>query len=115
MKEPICDFCSARDAPWVMQAETYVTFSSATLVAQSVGDWAACETCKRLIDANDREGLAKRASESFLYEYPELLMEDKFMLTEMNLEFQKIMDAFFTHRKKPLSSSKYLANVAALV
>lgn len=100
-KEPICDFCSARDAPWVYEAESYISFVSKALVGESVGAWAACESCKRLIDANDRKGLAKRAAESFRYEYPEMLLEDKFAQTEIDLHFQQIMDDFFTHRREP--------------
>ena len=55
---PFCDFCSAdRSAAWVWPARDIDNGPE----AHSLGGWAACEECHRLLEARDRQGLLNRA------------------------------------------------------
>lgn len=54
----VCDFCSAPDPSWEYPAAT----SEMPLgVGTSLGAWCACDNCRELIEADDREGLISRA------------------------------------------------------
>lgn len=57
----ICDFCSS-DVPAITK------FEARDFVMQtgrlSVGAWAACPSCSRLVESRDMEGLAKRMVET---------------------------------------------------
>lgn len=59
MTQPlVCDFCNAPDPPWEYPAAT----SEMPLgVGTSLGAWCACDNCRQLIEAEDREGLVSRA------------------------------------------------------
>jgi len=54
-----CDFCS-EPACWSYPARDIVVFELPVRQA-SKGAWAACDECSQLIDAEDREGLARRS------------------------------------------------------
>lgn len=104
--EPICDFCSAPKAPWCYEAEDVVLLETGSIRGNSVGNWAACDTCKALIDKGDKTSLHLQMYESLLYKEPILtLMGDK-DLAEIKACLARIVEIFFAHR---LSSS----NVAA--
>lgn len=53
-----CDFCLAADPPWEFPAGE-INIPEAEW--RSIGPWTACDSCRELIDANDRDGLAARA------------------------------------------------------
>lgn len=60
-----CDFCLIDIAePWVVPARTF----SVTPTNRSEGDWAACETCARLILKNDWNSLARRCVNAVMRE-----------------------------------------------
>jgi len=60
MSEIICDFCSASDPGWGYPAKDFQAYECGGMVGESVGGWAACNTCHALIEAGDREGLMQR-------------------------------------------------------
>jgi hypothetical protein len=57
----LCDFCSSPDPTWEYPARSFVAYTAGPVTGESVGSWAACEACHRLIEANDRVGLVARA------------------------------------------------------
>lgn len=61
---PICDFCSEQPVKWRYPARDVRPIEAVSipglLVQTSVGDWAACDKCHALIEADDRDGLAWR-------------------------------------------------------
>ena len=56
----VCDFCNAPNPVWRFQARPFVVDYGAMAGASDTG-WAACDTCRDLILANDRNGLVDRA------------------------------------------------------
>lgn len=53
----LCDFCSSPAPAWRYPAVSFTDrFGSL-----SIEDWLACEECHRLIQANDRDALARRS------------------------------------------------------
>lgn len=81
-----CDFCSHNEVSWCFPCKSFdLEFSSST------GDWAACQRCYQLIQANAREKLAERtmftigccSTESAVITY---------------LCVRSLHDAFFSHR-----------------
>lgn len=60
-KDQVCDFCSSRYPRWCYPAATFDAQADGNLLGVSNGDWLACEECRRLIEADDRVGLAERA------------------------------------------------------
>lgn len=69
----LCDFCSS---PVVAYSYPCRDFTIPGTPAASVGAWAACEACARLIDADQRDALALRAcrlaNRSLLFGYAPL-------------------------------------------
>jgi hypothetical protein len=64
-------------------------------IAQSQGDWAACDACRALIDAGDREGLALRSLDAFILAYPSTIFNDT---QDMLAPFTEVHDLFFKQR-----------------
>ena len=62
MSKAICDFCSYPSVVWCYPARSFVAYVVANIGGESVGDWAACEQCHRLIEVGDRAGLTERSS-----------------------------------------------------
>jgi hypothetical protein len=70
--EARCDFCSSKDPRWEHRCEDNSTVmlalgggrTTAVIGQGSHGSWAACDVCHRLIEANKRDRLAKRAARS---------------------------------------------------
>ena len=56
----ICDFCNAPNPVWRFRARPFVV-DYGPMVGASDADWAACDTCRGLILADDRSGLVDRA------------------------------------------------------
>lgn len=54
-----CDFCT-EPAVWSYPARD-VTVMHLPVEQRSLGGWAACDECSRLIEADDRERLARRS------------------------------------------------------
>ena len=56
----ICDFCNAPNPVWRFSARPFVV-DYGTMASASDADWAACDACRALILADDRNGLVDRA------------------------------------------------------
>ncbi len=61
---------------------------------ESVGDWAACERCHSLIEAENFETLARRAAEKLVGKHPEMKPVEDDVLAAMATLHQ----SFFAHR-----------------
>jgi hypothetical protein len=69
-----CDMCSAPRPAWRYPARTFTThLFTPTFDQQSVGDWAACPDCARLIEAGDIAGLTTRSLDALIMDNPELI------------------------------------------
>jgi hypothetical protein len=56
----ICDFCNAPNPVWRFSARPFVV-DYGTMSSASDADWAACDACRNMILADDRNGLVDRA------------------------------------------------------
>jgi len=56
----ICDFCNAPNPVWRFSARPFVV-DYGTMASASDADWAACDACRNMILADDRNGLVDRA------------------------------------------------------
>ena len=66
-----CDFCSASGPAWRYPARSFISYCVPNIAGESVGDWAACEACHALIEANDKRGLAQRSLDELILIHPE--------------------------------------------
>ena len=62
----MCDFCLAENARWALPVEDY----TAAPTGQNVGDWAACDVCASLLQADDWDTLTNRAVEAMQRRHP---------------------------------------------
>ena len=89
-----CDFCSMPGPEWRYPARSFIAYCVPNVAGESVGDWAACDLCHLLIEADDRKGLAQRSLDELILKHPEagaaaaVLYKD---LTELHQQF-------FAHR-----------------
>jgi hypothetical protein len=90
----VCDFCSSAGPAWRYPARTFIAYRVSTLAGESVGDWAACETCRRLIEADDRRGLAERSVEQLISDHPEL----RELRADLCAELMRLHGKFFENR-----------------
>jgi hypothetical protein len=72
MSKAICDFCSHPSVVWRYPALTFAAYVVANIGGESVGDWAACEQCHRLIEVGDRAGLTERSLVTLIAGHPEM-------------------------------------------
>uniref|UniRef100_A0A6M3IJQ6 Uncharacterized protein n=1 Tax=viral metagenome TaxID=1070528 RepID=A0A6M3IJQ6_9ZZZZ len=95
---PICDFCSDPAVAWDYPANdstpAAILLNGNVTLMSSIGNWAACEKCSALIEADDRSGLLNRTLASL----PE---EDKGVIPADALErlINTIHMGFWTNRK----------------
>jgi hypothetical protein len=68
-----CDFCSVPGPVWRYPARSFVAYRAANVAGESVGDWAACDLCHALIEANDRSGLARRSLDELILKHPQAI------------------------------------------
>lgn len=66
-----CDFCSVPGPEWRYPARSFVAYCAPNVAGESVGDWAACDQCRALIEADDRRGLAQRSLDELILKHPE--------------------------------------------
>lgn len=52
-----CDFCSSQEPAWRYPAATFLD----AVGSVSQEDWLACDECQELIEAEQRDALARRA------------------------------------------------------
>lgn len=71
--EPRCDFCSMTPVYAAYDAPDFKCnpFSTDQLTQMSVGQWAACDICAKLVDKRDWEMLSRRAATMFVMFHPE--------------------------------------------
>lgn len=95
----ICDFCSAPRPKWRYRCRTFVAFETRDYtIDQSVGDWAACDQCKDMIDRGDFEKLGDHSFEALLYMHPELMFAPDKVRTEMKARLKNLHMQFLLHR-----------------
>jgi hypothetical protein len=70
----ICDFCSAPHPRWSYPCRPSVT-EVAGIAVHDMEPWAACDACHQLIQAGNRDGLARRSVETLIASNPEFAPE----------------------------------------
>lgn len=97
MNDLRCDFCSASWPMWRYPARSFIAYVAANLAGESVGDWAACDTCHLLIEADDRPGLARRSLDELILKHPEARAASDILLHDL----ADLHRRFFEHRIGP--------------
>jgi len=92
---PICDFCSSPDIHWRYEANNFL---EVTTMWGSAGDWAACNECHALIEADDRTGLTNRSVDTYFTNYPGMLPDTKETRAHLFREISMLHAAFFKAR-----------------
>lgn len=92
-----CDFCSAPNPKWRYPARSFIGYVACGIAGESVGDWAACGECHRLIEAGDRTLLTARSVEAFVTSQPELGE----ISAELTFELGSLHSLFFDNRIGP--------------
>lgn len=90
----VCDFCSSAGPVWRYPARTFIAYCAPNVAGESVGDWAACETCSGLIEADDKLGLAERSVEQLISDHPEF----REVRTDLCEELMRLHVKFFENR-----------------
>ena len=96
----ICDFCSKERVRWDYPADDFeieIEGYGPTGHASREG-WAACDVCHALIEAGDRDGLARRAATSFEAQFGVFPGDTR---ARVHREMRKLHDQFFAHRTGP--------------
>jgi hypothetical protein len=71
MAEPICDFCSSPEVAWSYECPTFTPIAMpGVFVGESIGDWAACESCAAKIEDGEWEQLAVTSANTFKQAHP---------------------------------------------
>ena len=96
----LCDFCAAPEAIWRHPARSFIGYVAGGVVGESVGDWAACQECHRLIVSGDRVRLTERSVVTFIAMHPELGAVKTELATEMGI----LHAHFFENRIGPASA-----------
>ncbi len=103
----ICDFCSSPEVLWRYPARDFTIREPAELQAllgrlESVAEWLACAVCARLIEAGDRDALARRALETpAALGILSLTDEDPSIRADILRRARQMHDQFFVARKGP--------------
>ena len=93
----LCDFCSAPEPAWRYPARSFLAYCVTNVAGESVGDWAACEQCHILIEADDRSGLARHSLDELIAKHPEAILA----ATALYEELARLHREFFDHRSGP--------------
>jgi hypothetical protein len=89
-----CDFCSVPGPVWRYPARSFVAYRAPNVAGESVGDWAACDPCHALIEADDRSGLAQRSLDELILKHPEAIAAAVVLYDDLAVLHQQ----FFAHR-----------------
>lgn len=92
-----CDFCSAPCPSWRYPARSFIAYRAANLAGESVGDWAACDACHKLIEADDHEHLAQRSLDELILKHPEARAATEILFHDL----AGLHRQFFEHRCGP--------------
>jgi hypothetical protein len=71
-----CDFCNGKPPRWRYPCRTFTasTLSTPLFVQQSLGDWAACDSCYALIEAGNIAELTNRSMDLLVMSEPSILL-----------------------------------------
>lgn len=97
--DSVCDFCCKEGEPVVSSypaRDFNVPMPSPALDTNSMGWWAACENCRSLIQAQDRDGLAQRSAD--IYEAQNGKAVPHALLVR---SIRDLHDQFWTNRQGP--------------
>lgn len=97
MNELLCDFCSEPNPTWCYPAETFIAMTVGPVASASDGGWAACDECRRLIEAGDRRALADRSAALLIVANPEFVS----VSDELRCQLGDLHRGFFDHRRGP--------------
>jgi hypothetical protein len=86
----ICDFCSSPRPRWSYPCPDFTVQGYG-----SEGDWAACDECSLLVEADDREALALRSAEQYVALHGLVSAGASVMIAETLVDFQRL---FFEHK-----------------
>lgn len=90
----LCDFCSEPAVTRRYPARSFVAYVVGNIGGESVSDWAACERCHSLIEAENLQALARRAAEKLVGKHPEMKPVEDEVLAAM----RTLHESFFAHR-----------------
>lgn len=115
----VCDFCLTPHPVWDMPAKNMeqdmVKMDSDTFL-MSVSDWAACNTCKELVVADDYERLTDRAIAGHIKKDPaqaEVLKASPALFMVAKIQMRQQMEAFREARDGdpiPITQATWLAS-----
>ena len=101
--QEVCDLCFGRPVTWRYPCESFIgpeeTIGDRVWVHEMVADWAACDVCHDLIEADRREELAERAYHSENAPPEWRLIKLQIPKSELMAHFRVLHDQFFYHRK----------------
>jgi hypothetical protein len=75
-------------------ARSFIAYCALNVAGESVGDWAACDPCHLLIEADDRSGLAQRSLDELILKHPEAIAAGTVLYNDLAAVHQR----FFAHR-----------------
>jgi hypothetical protein len=90
----ICDFCSEPSVAWRYPARNFVAYAVAGVVGQSIGDWAACSVCHRLIETGNHDELLERSLRTLFRKNPDMRWAE----AEIREQIAGFHRMFFAHR-----------------
>lgn len=90
-----CDFCSELEPSWSYPAKDFVALQIGAILSTSEGSWAACDTCRELIESGDRNGLADRSAALWVVANP----DSAEVMECLRGELRRIHDLFFANRR----------------
>ncbi len=71
MRSLSCDFCSTQNPKYWYPATDFQAWQVNGVTGSSRGEWAACEPCYALIEADDRKALAERSMKALVKDEPD--------------------------------------------
>ena len=92
-----CDFCSVPCPSWRYPARSFIAYRASNLAGESVGDWAACDACHKLIEADDFYSLAHRSLDELILKHPEARAAAEILFQDL----AELHRQFFEHRCGP--------------
>ena len=92
-----CDFCSVPCPSWRYPARSFIAYRASNLAGESVGDWAACDACHKLVEADDRYSLAQHSLDKLILKHPEARAAAEILFQNL----AELHRQFFEHRCGP--------------
>ena len=92
-----CDFCSMPSPMWRYPARSFLAYCAPNVAGESLGDWAACDQCRLLIETDDRRGLAQRSLDELILKHPEA----SGAAAALYVDLADLHQNFFAHRIGP--------------